>query len=110
MADVIEAGPEAAAGGAEAAGAAAEVGPSLAPRGLDLWSLITRPTGEGGLDQYRDHPLNPVPEEDGGARIARGLHGLLGGARWALADILLGAFALLRKAARPRGATTGGGA
>lgn len=61
---------------------------------------MRRPTGAGPLDQYKDAPSNPAPGSEWGARIARGLEGLLGGAGLALWDLALGAAGYLRARAR----------
>lgn len=86
------------------AGEGAEAGAFTLPampsgtRRFDWLQLLKSPTGAGELSAYKDHPLNPAPDHPAGAgaRIARGIEGLTGGARWAVLDILLGAFGLLR--------------
>lgn len=77
--------------------------PGRGPAGFDWAALLRRETGPGALDAYADHPLNPAPGNPHGGRIARGLEGLTGGARWALVDLALGALGLLRGRGRPHG-------
>ena len=94
------------------AGAEGAAPPSLPPvgggvQGFDLMSLLRTPTGAGEVADYKDHPLNPVPNTEHGNRIARGVAGFTGGARWAVFDIILGIVGWVRAAAaklRPGGA------
>lgn len=78
--------------------AVAEPGPGPAPPAAGGRPALSwrAPTGAGELGAYRDHPLNLRPGSDWGARIARGLEGITGGARLAVVDIGMGLLGYLR--------------
>lgn len=83
--------------------------PAPSPPGrFDLWEFVRRPTGAGELASYADHPLNPEPGAPWGQRIARGLDGVTGGARWWSLDVLIGVWDLVRRRARAPGAPLAG--
>lgn len=99
------AGGEHPAAGGIPAGAAAGGSPPPAPPEEGRRSLLPewlrRPAPDRSLDSYRDSPANPAPGKEYGARIARGLDGLLGGAGLAIWDLGIGLVGLLRDRSRP---------
>lgn len=66
-------------------------------RGIDL-SFLRAETGEGSIEEYMDHPMNPNRSR-ALAQLLRGFTGLFGSLRLAIIDIALGAlnFAKERK-------------
>lgn len=59
-------------------------------------SFILSPTGDGSIDDYTDHPMNPKGSK-GTARILRGATGMLGSLNYAIIDIALGAVELMKE-------------
>lgn len=82
-------------GGAAPAGTPPANPPAAAP--FDWRAFLKRETGAGDLSGYADHALNPEPGTRDGARVARGLDGITGGANLAILDIAIGAWGLLRR-------------
>lgn len=73
------------------------------------WDWLRKQTGAGDLAGYKDHPAN-IWGGDEGARIARGVEGMTGGARLALLDIVLGILGMAKKAIAARAGAAKGGA
>ena len=66
------------------------------------WDLLKKPTGDGQLEDYLNHPLN-VSSSAGLAQVIRGLTGLLGSLDFAVVDIVLGAFRALMEGRKNAG-------
>jgi len=77
----------------------APAGPS--PLIRSFWDLLTCPTGEGELDDYRAHVLN-WDGEPSTSRIVRGITGIFGSLNYALIDLGLGIIQKVgKKSAKP---------
>lgn len=62
---------------------------------IDL-SMFKRRTGEGDLEEYKNHMFNPAKNE-GMAHILRGLTGIIGtDLNFAIADIMVGLFKMTK--------------
>jgi hypothetical protein len=59
-------------------------------------SILKTPTGDGSIDSYLDHPLNPNGSR-GIAQMLRGATGFVGELKFALVDIILGYFNFTRE-------------
>ena len=61
-----------------------------------LWKMLKSPTGEGSIQSYSNHPLN-TKNNDYVGQIIRGLTGMMGQLNFAILDILLGSFGLIKE-------------
>lgn len=61
-----------------------------------LMELLGKPTGEGYIEDYLDHPLN-FGKTKGMAQILRGFTGLFGDLKKAVIDIAIGYFNLSKE-------------
>lgn len=59
-------------------------------------SFILAPTGDGPIENYVDHVMNPHGSR-GTARILRGATGMLGSLNYAIIDIALGTMELMKE-------------
>lgn len=63
---------------------------SPVPKGLGIdLSILKTKTGEGGIENYQDHPLN-FNKSKGMAQMIRGFTGLFGALDLAIIDIIVG--------------------
>jgi len=56
---------------------------------INLADIMTRPTGEGQIEDYLQHPLN-LDSTLSSAKIIRGLTGLIGGINYWWTDVIIG--------------------
>lgn len=70
-------------------------------------SFILAPTGEGTVEDYVDHAMNPKGSK-GVARILRGTTGMLGSLNYAIIDIALGSLEVMKEGKQANGKTADG--
>lgn len=70
-------------------------------------SFLLAPTGEGSIEDYVDHPMNPN-ESRGVARILRGATGMLGQLNYAIIDIALGTIEVMKEGKKPHAEASNG--
>lgn len=64
--------------------------------GVNIMEFIKRPTGEGDVNEYINHPMNYDGTREVG-QVIRGMTGLLGALNYAIIDIGIGLMKILSK-------------
>jgi hypothetical protein len=70
--------------------------PENGPKKNSIFNMLKSETGEGTILSYNNHPLN-IKNDKNISQIIRGLSGILGSLNYAILDIILGCFGLVKE-------------